>query len=753
MSNAGYSAPPPVPPAGALPPTGRPRRSRRPLLITLATIAAVAVAVTGGYFGVRQLVPSGPDVPLAACPADTLPTEVAQLSATEASAITEQRGGVLVFSDATGARFPVDTAIRATGVKALGGASLTRLVTGYDADSRSLSTCTLGASTTVADASLSLTVGEATVTAARGAFASGAEVQALPTADLATPSDLLEGHYLDEPIASLTVFADATQRGTGEVTVSLPLPDGVEPPDGNRAVGGEPLPTDGGGPVDIPSESPSATDEPSATDAASETASVRPAAHLASPDLAPLVVPGVVALVKDAEGASTALPVEYDTETQTISVSAKSLESFTLWRLDTAGYAQVLADAFDERISPTHVNDVVLPECLTDDRTYTIGERKIRFEKKVDTGLPVCASLVNDRLRFAITNMKGTAFSLIVTAGEVEGNAPSSVDMPPDARATATVLQLFSSDGAHAVVLPNSSTGLTFAPDASPQVLGAKPNAFATVEAALLDTLVAQGRDAGGAEEISDPVYVARCLGSGIDPLALGGDPFAEGAPAHVATLDEAEVVNLLRVTAECYLISAAARDADGLTRALLLAVAVDGGPLVQTMGDTFAEVAKGDALSIGIETSVPETRVEGFPEALQGRWCATITPESGAQCFSLASLKSQYPGMFVEDDDACANSGCSYGSPAGSRTYLLCFDAGPVGCPTAAMMTVLVLPPGVAWNCVEEAKRSEFAFDGCDPDYTSLHDSTKTRIVIVPNHQQGQAYEDTPPLYREDEW
>lgn len=128
---------------------------------------------------------------------------------------------------------------------------------------------------------------------------------------------------------------------------------------------------------------------------------------------------------------------------------------------------------------------------------------------------------------------------------------------------------------------------------------------------------------------------------------------------------------------------------------------------------------------------------VPGLPAALKGKWCSRIKPDN---CFDAADKLAQSPDFFV------ASSSPAEDAP-GATDYTFCF-AHEFGnsCSTAGSMYVRYYPVGVGWDCSKN--RWAPRLSSCVPDYSTAHDITKPRIVVLPNHQQGNVYFDTEPMY-----
>lgn|GEM_PF-3500063 len=144
----------------------------------------------------------------------------------------------------------------------------------------------------------------------------------------------------------------------------------------------------------------------------------------------------------------------------------------------------------------------------------------------------------------------------------------------------------------------------------------------------------------------------------------------------------------------------------------------------------------------IPILTRPPADPNGSVPADLRGTWCLPNTSE----CVNVSQLMAEYPESFFD--------GVSQGQ-SGSTLYTFCTanDLGDLlgepACTTAASMYFSYYPKGVDWDCVA-ALGSNSAYDGCDPDFTDAHDVSLPRLVIEMNHQQGESYADSPPLYRQ---
>ena len=140
-------------------------------------------------------------------------------------------------------------------------------------------------------------------------------------------------------------------------------------------------------------------------------------------------------------------------------------------------------------------------------------------------------------------------------------------------------------------------------------------------------------------------------------------------------------------------------------------------------------------ALTIDVDEDALST-VPGFPDEIQGEWCTR--PEAPEQeCFSLAALAQEFPDLTFGDASPYT---------AGATSYKICLvlDMGD-SCSMAGRTYYLYLPAGVDWDC---NSMNTFGMV-CDPDYSSLHDASEPRIMLLYNHQQDVVYHDTVPMYR----
>lgn len=176
--------------------------------------------------------------------------------------------------------------------------------------------------------------------------------------------------------------------------------------------------------------------------------------------------------------------------------------------------------------------------------------------------------------------------------------------------------------------------------------------------------------------------------------------------------------------------------------------VVTDGeaGPPPATPAPTVT-VSPPPAAEPAVDEESPGTSV--IPSALQGTWCTGSGDDplggTGDPCFSFADLLAEYPGMTLDQDGDVDGV-----TPDGVLRFTSCLglDLEPAGCSMAASMFFELYPVGVARDCATAA--AELGLPGCDPDFTAAHDVSRARLVIVPNHQQGDLYYDTEPMYRQ---
>lgn len=128
------------------------------------------------------------------------------------------------------------------------------------------------------------------------------------------------------------------------------------------------------------------------------------------------------------------------------------------------------------------------------------------------------------------------------------------------------------------------------------------------------------------------------------------------------------------------------------------------------------------------------------LPAELDHVWC-TI---DGGECVNFDAIRAEYP-----DFQLISSEGSMGG--AGTKDYAFCymieFEGG--GCTTAASAYYRLFPPGVEWDCEEYIADDDF-WPGCEWDFTAEHDSNLPRLLQLPNHQHGEGYIDSRPMYRE---
>lgn len=140
------------------------------------------------------------------------------------------------------------------------------------------------------------------------------------------------------------------------------------------------------------------------------------------------------------------------------------------------------------------------------------------------------------------------------------------------------------------------------------------------------------------------------------------------------------------------------------------------------------------------------DATIAGLPDELKGTWKDSLTGE----CFSFNGLASQYPDVWISDRGP--------GSDTEPAWFEICFvpDDGTRSChSTAESANYEYFPAGLEWNCQAALDRrnatQDWAFTKCDPDYSYLHDTSRPRLLNVPNHQMNDTYVDSPPYYRVD--
>lgn len=135
------------------------------------------------------------------------------------------------------------------------------------------------------------------------------------------------------------------------------------------------------------------------------------------------------------------------------------------------------------------------------------------------------------------------------------------------------------------------------------------------------------------------------------------------------------------------------------------------------------------------------------IPAEMRGVWCppsgqasASVTTPDG--CFSFAALGTEYPEMSIES----YQSDTRLPGVLGAHVCLV-IDLGD-SCSMAASMFLEYFPVGAPWNCEEWAMDN--GWPGCESSYSAAHDPSQPRLRIILNHQQGEFYVDTEPMYRQ---
>ncbi|MFS0712928.1 hypothetical protein ABC195_03535 [Microbacterium sp. 2P01SA-2] len=125
-----------------------------------------------------------------------------------------------------------------------------------------------------------------------------------------------------------------------------------------------------------------------------------------------------------------------------------------------------------------------------------------------------------------------------------------------------------------------------------------------------------------------------------------------------------------------------------------------------------------------------------GTPPDLAGRWCPRTANDA---CIDTAAIVAEYPQATMAT--------ITGGDVAGATDYRVCFRVDADGaCPMADAMFLRYFPVGVGWDCGDHA----LWLGRCDPDFSADHDLSQERLVRLLNHQQGDAYVDTAPAYRD---
>jgi hypothetical protein len=138
------------------------------------------------------------------------------------------------------------------------------------------------------------------------------------------------------------------------------------------------------------------------------------------------------------------------------------------------------------------------------------------------------------------------------------------------------------------------------------------------------------------------------------------------------------------------------------------------------------------------------------IPAELRGTWCVRSGADAmgGAfgweadPCFSFSKLFAEFPDGGIESFEPSPDR------PGVSNVHVcLEFDLGD-SCSTASSMYFYYYPVGVSWDC-QAYVNSDGRWPSCDPDYTTAHDSSQSRLLYAPNHQQAPMYMDSEPMYR----
>lgn len=130
-------------------------------------------------------------------------------------------------------------------------------------------------------------------------------------------------------------------------------------------------------------------------------------------------------------------------------------------------------------------------------------------------------------------------------------------------------------------------------------------------------------------------------------------------------------------------------------------------------------------------------TSVAWLPPYLAGDWC-TVTEET---CFNMESIATRNPNVFLADARASEEV-------PGATDYSLCLEEDlDQGCTEAESLFLRYFPAGLTWDCVQYA--TSHGWPGCGEDYSAQHDAGRVRLVVLPNHQQDEKYEDSTPFYQ----
>lgn len=161
------------------------------------------------------------------------------------------------------------------------------------------------------------------------------------------------------------------------------------------------------------------------------------------------------------------------------------------------------------------------------------------------------------------------------------------------------------------------------------------------------------------------------------------------------------------------------------------------GGPIVDSWSTTPVTTSPGSASTPPTGAAAPDKRDYGsIPAELRGTWCSTADP---SRCINLAD--------FVAASGAASMDYTAPSDQPGRLAVCLKDDQGAGQCSMSQTVLFEYLPAGMEWSCLAAAKAYDLA--SCDPDYTSEHDASQPRLRWVVLHQQGSAYEDSEPLYR----
>lgn len=155
---------------------------------------------------------------------------------------------------------------------------------------------------------------------------------------------------------------------------------------------------------------------------------------------------------------------------------------------------------------------------------------------------------------------------------------------------------------------------------------------------------------------------------------------------------------------------------------------------------DRLAAISLVDATRADITFPAPAAlNLSGFPSELQGTWCEREDPSS---CFSLTQLLSEYPNA-----EFTGSGPDAWGNQPQATGFSFCLNGsqGEFGCSTAETMLISYFPAGVDGDCPGAIANG---WPGCENDYP--HDTSEPRLVIEPNHQQGQLFWDQPPMYKQ---